>query len=122
MSIVVDLAELAEALARHPTAYLLLAGDERPHVGEVEVSMRGDVLVVGAPGRTARRVLPERPSVTLLLPPTEPGGYALVVDGEATLAGDELHVDPSHAVLHRRPRPGSPPSATGCGNDCQPLS
>ncbi|WP_298886257.1 hypothetical protein [uncultured Serinicoccus sp.] len=122
MSIVVDLAELEQALTRHPTAYLLLPGDGRPHVGEVEVSMRGDVVVLSTPGRTARRVVPQRPAVTLLLPPAEPGGYALVVDGEASLVGEELHVEPSHAVLHRRPRPGSPPSATGCGNDCQPLS
>ncbi|WP_298749421.1 hypothetical protein [uncultured Serinicoccus sp.] len=122
MSIVVDLAELEQALTRHPTAYLLLPGDERPHVGEVEVSMRGDVLVVAAPGRTARRVVPGRPAVTLLLPPAEPGGYALVVDGEATLVGEELHVEPGHAVLHRRPRAGSPPPPTGCDNDCRPLS
>ncbi|OLT39487.1 hypothetical protein BJF86_08755 [Serinicoccus sp. CNJ-927] len=121
MSIVVDLEELAEALGRHPTAYLLLSGEERPHVGEVLVSMRDDVLVVERPGRTASRTVPDRPHVTLLLPPAEAGGYSLIVDGEAALVGDELHVEPSHAVLHRRPREGSPPSATGCGNDCQPL-
>lgn len=121
MSIVVDLSELREALTRHATAFLLLSGDDRPHVGEVEVSMVDDVLVLPRPGRTARRVLPERAEVTLLLPPYEPEGYSLVVDGTARLVGDEIHVEPSHAVLHRRPRPESPPSATGCEGDCRPV-
>ncbi|WP_151523334.1 pyridoxamine 5'-phosphate oxidase family protein [Serinicoccus kebangsaanensis] len=122
MSIVVDIDELADALGRHPTAYLLLSGEDRPHVGEVEVTMREDVLVVDRAGRTAVRTVPERPQVTLLLPPAQADGYTLIVDGEASLSGEELRIEPSHAVLHRRPRPGSPPSTTGCGNDCQPLS
>lgn len=122
MSIVVDLAELEQALTAHPTAYLLLSGDDRPHVGEVEVALRDDVVVVSRPGRTARRVLPDQPAVTLLLPPGEPEGYSLVVDGTASVVGEEIHVRPSHAVLHRRPRPDSPPSATGCDGDCQPVA
>lgn len=122
MSIVVDLAELADALTRHPAAYLLVAGDERPHVGEVELQLRDGVVVVARPGRTARRVVPERPAVTLLLPPSEPAGYSLVVDGTAAVLGEELHVTPSHAVLHRRPRPDSPPSPTGCEGDCRPVA
>lgn len=123
MSIVVDLAELARALSRHPTAYLLLSGDERPHVGEVEARMEpgSTSVVLGHSGRTARRVLGERPAVTLLLPPYETDGYSLVVDGTATLVGEEIHVLPSHAVLHRRPRSDSHPSATGCAGDCHPL-
>lgn len=121
MSIVVDLAQLAEAVTRHPTGYLLVAGDERPHVGEVEIAVREGVVVVARPGRTASRVVPERPAVTLLLPPGEPDGYSLVVDGQAELVGEQLHLTPSHAVLHRRPRPDSPPSATGCEGDCRPL-
>ncbi|WP_131104892.1 pyridoxamine 5'-phosphate oxidase family protein [Ornithinimicrobium sufpigmenti] len=122
MSILVDLSELAEAVPRHPTAYLLIAGEDRPHVGEVEVEVRDDVLVLPRPGRTARRVLPGSPLVTLLLPPYEPEGYSLVVDGSAELVDDQVRITPSHAVLHRRPRPDSPSSATGCEGDCQPLS
>lgn len=122
MSIVVDLSQLAEAVTRHPTAYLLLTGDERPHVGEVEVAVRDGVVVVARPGRTASRVVPERPAVTLLLPPAEQDGHSLLVDGQAALVGEELHLRPSHAVLHRRARPDSPASATGCEGDSQPLS
>lgn len=122
MSILVDLSALAEAVAKHPTAYLLVAGDERPHVGEVRVEVRDDLLVVVAPGRTACRVVPDRPAVTVLLPPAETDGYSLVVDGRAVVVDGEIHVTPNHAVLHRRPRPDSPPSATGCEGDCRPLS
>lgn len=122
MSILVDLSALAEAVAKHPTAYLLVTGDERPHVGEVEVEVRNGLLVVAAPGRTASRVVPDRPAVSVLLPPAEPDGYSLVVDGRAAVVDGELHVTPSHAVLHRRPRAGSPPSATGCEGDCRPLA
>lgn len=121
MSIPVDLSELAGAVAKHPTAYLLIAGDERPHVGEVEVEVRGRFIIVPRPGRTAHRVLPRRPMVTLLLPPYEPDGYSLVVDGSAEVVGEQVRITPSHAVLHRRPRPDSPPSATGCEGDCRPI-
>lgn len=122
MSILVDLSELDGAVAKHPTAYLLVDGGERPHVGEVEVEVVDGTLRVPRPGRTARQVVPAQPLVTLLLPPFEREGYSLVIDGSAELAEDHLVITPSHAVLHRRPRPGSPPSATGCEGDCQPLS
>lgn len=122
MSIVVDLAELAEAMGRHSTAYLLLSGDERPHVGEVDPQFVDGVVVVPRPGRTARRVIGGRPAVSLLFPPHEAEGYSLVVDGHAELAGEELHVIPSSAVLHRRPRADSAPSPTGCEGDCKPLT
>lgn len=119
MSIVVDLAGLEHELSQHPTAYLLLVGEERPHVGEVEVRMEAGRVIITHAGRTARRVLGERPGVTLLLPPHEPDGYTLVVDGTATIAGDQIHVDPAHAVLHRRPRPAS---AAGSQGDGEPFS
>jgi hypothetical protein len=121
MSILVDLSELAGAVARHPTAYLLITGTDRPHVGEVEVAVQDGTILVPHPGRTARRVLPERPLVTLLLPPYEADGYSLVVDGSAEVVEEQVRITPTHAVLHRRPRPGSPPSATGCEGDCRPI-
>lgn len=121
MSIVVDLSQLPDAVARHPTAYLLVAGDERPHVGEVELTLHPGTIVIPRAGRTAARVVPERPMVTLLLPPYEPDGYSLVIDGSAEVVAGEVWVTPSHAVLHRRPRPYSPPSATGCEGDCRPI-
>lgn len=125
MSIPVDLAALGEALARHDVAYLLTGGDGRPHVAQVTPRLVDGALVVAEPGRTARRAVGERPAVSLLLPPREPDGYTLIVDGDGALDDDgALRVMPSHAVLHRAS------SVTGhahgehdssCGNDCRPV-
>lgn len=125
MSIPVDLAALGEALARHDVAYLLTSGDGRPHVAQVFPRLSDGVLVVDEPGRTARRVVEDRPAVSVLLPPRESDGYTLIVDGEAS-AGDDgsLLVTPTHAVLHRASSvtgeaPGE--NGTACGNDCRPI-
>lgn len=127
MSIPVDLAALGEALGRHDIAYLLTSGDSRPHVAQVTMRPAdgAGVLVVAEPGRTARRVVGERPSVSLLLPPREADGYTLIVDGEGALdAEGALVVRPSHAVLHRAASVGGHPSGafdSACGNDCRPV-
>lgn len=121
MSIPVVLAALREALSRHDIAYLLTAGEERPHVVQVFPHLRDGVLVVTEPGRTARRVVGERPHVSILLPPREPDGYSLIIDGEAALDADgTLRLRPSHAVLHRT-GPASDSAAGDCGNDCRPI-
>ncbi|GAA1159291.1 pyridoxamine 5'-phosphate oxidase family protein [Ornithinicoccus hortensis] len=123
MSIPVDLAALEEALGRHDTAYLLTGGAGRPHVGEVFPRLVDGAILLDEPGRTARRVVGEHPTVTVLLPPRERAGYTLIVDGEAVLDGEVLRITPSHAVLHRAaahgPQDQEPQSA--CGNDCHPI-
>lgn len=123
MSIPVDLAALGEALQRHHTAYLLTGGGDRPHVAELFPLPRLEdgILVVAQPGRTAQRVLSEHPGVTVIMPPTEEGGYTLVVDGDGRVTdGGELRVLPYHAVLHRASGRGTP-ADSDCGNDCKPL-
>lgn len=122
MSIPVDLAALGEALARHDTAYLLTSGDERPHVAQVSPHLHDGELVVAEPGRTARRVVGDRPAVSFLLPPREPGGYTLIVDGVGSVDADgTLRVRPSHAVLHRASSAVGVVPAGDCGNDCRPI-
>lgn len=123
MSIPVDLAALGEALGRHDTAYLLVAGEGRPHVAEVFPRLVDGVVVVAEPGRTARRVVGERPAVSVLMPPREHGGYTLIVDGEGSVDDEGvLHVRPTHAVLHRAAGHGGHEGAqSDCGNDCLPL-
>ncbi|PRC51529.1 hypothetical protein C6A85_63615, partial [Mycobacterium sp. ITM-2017-0098] len=56
---------------------------------------------------------------TLVWPPREPGGYTLIVDGAASASGDGLSIQPTGAVLHRPATPGTP-TASGCGDDCDP--
>ena len=64
----------------------------------------------------------DRPVVTLCYPPTEPDGYSLIVDGTAAVDGEStVRFSPSGAVLHRPAPAGFVGSATGCGNDCEPV-
>lgn len=124
MSIPVDLAALGDELRRRDTAYLLVSGDARPHVVEAFPELVDGVLVCDQPGRTARRVVGDRPAVSILMPPREQGGYSLIIDGDATLDADgQLEVVPSTAVLHRASRHQGHDhgDASECGNDCRPL-
>lgn len=90
----------------------------------VSTEWLGDAIVT-RPGRTTTGNATARPTVTLLWPPDTPGGYSLIVDGEATVdAGDGtapggVVVTPTRAVLHRPVPPPDP--ATGCESDCVPL-
>ncbi|NLG23378.1 MAG: pyridoxamine 5'-phosphate oxidase family protein [Actinomycetales bacterium] len=123
MSIPVDLAALGEALGRHHTAYLLLGSSGRPHVAQVFPRLVDDLLIVAEPGRTARRIVPDSPEVTVMMPPTERGGYTLIIDGAAVIRDDgALELTPTHAVLHRASdHRAHETHDSACGNDCQPI-
>lgn len=123
MSIPVDLAALDEALGRHDTAYLLTAGDPRPHVGEVFPALVGGAIVLTEPGRTARRVVIDQPAVTVMMPPRQKGDYTLIIDGDAALTEDgALRITPTTAVLHRASSWSHDAPDSECGNDCRPLT
>lgn len=116
MSIPVDLAELADAMAVYRFAYLLsIADDGRPHAVAVVPHLADGALVVGDLGRRSSGNLAARPAATLLWPPADPAGYSLIVDGDATSvtkdpAGDGVRsavtIAPTRAVLHRSAAPG----------------
>lgn len=117
----VDFPALADALADYPYAYLITVGDDyRSHTVTVEPELRGEAFDVGLVGGRTQRNLAARRDVTLLWPPPEPGGYSLIVDGEAEVsdAGDAvlLTVTPTRALLHREA--DSPEAAKGCLHDC----
>lgn len=122
----VDLQALADALADYPYAYLITVDDEyRAHTVTVEPQLREATLDIGLIGGRTRNNLAKRADVTLLWPPTEPGGYSLIVDGtaEVTEAGAEtarLTVVPTRALLHRDA--DSPDAAKGCLHDCVVFS
>jgi hypothetical protein len=123
MSVPVELDRVqAEAAQRGPGAFLLtVGGDGRPHVVAVSVGWESDRLAM-ATGRSSTRNAADRPGVTVLWPPAEPGGYSLIVDGDAAAEpsedGGRVTVQASRAVLHR---PGPGQSGSGCGSDCVPL-
>jgi hypothetical protein len=125
----VDLERLAAALPDYPFAYLITVDDGyHAHTVTVEPVLRGAVLDVGRIGGRTRKNLGQRGDVTLLWPPSEPGGYSLIVDGTAELSDPEnsadetarLGVVPTRALLHREA--DSPGAAKGCLHDCVVFS
>ena len=125
MSAPVELARLQEVVDGYgPVAYFLsVSADGRPHAVELEVSWvaTGDLVVHPGNGTAANARV--RPLVSLVWPPTEPGGYSLIVDGAVVTvstagAGDNtVVVAPTRAVQHRRGRAGDP-DARAHGSDC----
>ena len=61
-----------------------------------------------------------RPCVSLLAPVRSPGDYSLIIDGTAVVAGAELRITPTKAVLHRPA--AAPDPAAAYGHDCVDLS
>jgi hypothetical protein len=125
MSIPVELERLRDEIARcGGSAYLLtVSRDGRPHAVSGSVEWSGGALVGGVGRRTAENIA-ERPLVSLLWPPAEPGGYSLIVDATASLeaAGDgqRARFVPTRGVLHRPAAEDRAP-APGCSADCVPL-
>lgn len=122
MSTIGPLAELANALRRYRLAYLVTVGPEHgPHVVTATAVVDGDRLRVGGPGVRTRANLTHRSVVTLVWPPSAPGGYSLIVDGVADSGADEVIVTPTRAVLHRPAQRSAPPTGSedgGCQADC----
>jgi hypothetical protein len=127
----VDSKRLADALGGYRFAYLVTVDDEyRVHTVTVEPELREHVMDVGPVGGRTRKNVESRSAVTLLWPPSEPGGYSLIVDGRAevveTADTDDntaaLRVVPTRALLHRNADPNSPGSAKGCLHDCVVFS
>ena len=83
-----------------PTAFLLTVGDDgRPHPASLTVTTRLGELRTTA-GRRSRSNAQARPDVTLLWAgPVD--GFALLVDGRATLEDEGVVVSPTSAILHK---------------------
>lgn len=124
----VDIERLAATLPDYPYAYLVTVDDDyRVHTVTVEPQLREARLDIGLIGGRTRQNLAQRRDVTLLWPPTEPGGYSLIVDGTAEVenpGGDAVRLDvvPTRALLHRDADPDSPDAAKGCLHDCVVFS
>ena len=120
MSVKVELDELAARIDEYGFAYLVTVSDAgAAHVIAVTPRITTDGVVVDALGRHSIANATAHPSVTLVWPPTQPGGYSLIVDGGVAVGDDSVTVSPARAVLHR-PAPGA--DGTRAGNDCQPVA
>lgn len=115
MSIPVELERLQQEVARFGSSpYLLTVSDDgRPHATVVTVAWRGEALAAGVGRRSAGNVA-ERADVSLLWPPVDDEGFSLIIDGRATVDGEQVLVQPERAILHRQ-------RADGPGSDCVRL-
>jgi hypothetical protein len=124
----VDFERLADALTGYHSAYLVTVDDDyRVHTVDVEPELHEQVIEVGPVGGRTRRNVENRSAVTLLWPPSEAGGYSLIVDGLSQLTGATdpgedtaaLRVAPTRALLHRKAGSGI---AAGARHDCVVFS
>jgi len=117
---------LAEAISHyghHP--YLLTVAQDGPHTSHVTIELRGSSIGCAVGASAAKNIVRE-PNVSLFWPPTEPGGYALIVNGAAE--GERLptgvtmaEITLTKSVLHR-PGPKSEDSDGPCAADCRRLT
>lgn len=115
-----ELAELGTRLADFDVAYLVTVGDAgRAHVLSVWPELGASGLVVEGCGRHSQDNAVTHPDVTLVWPPSTPGGYSLIIDGSATVEGSTITVAPTKAILHR-PAPG--PDGRRTGSDCAEIA
>ena len=147
MSIPVELAHLRAKTTEYTWAYLLtVRPDATPHLvsispqwseqsGAVTDAGTDAMILLSVSAGTARNATAGA-TITLCYPPLDHDGYSLIVDGTAG-AVDQVGASPSvdvpdgkqlirfsptGAVLHRSATPGFANSATGCANDCLPLT
>src|SRR5262245_4699248 len=96
MSIGVGLEQLAQELDRFGSvAYVLtVSADGRPHAVAVQTVWEGERLGA-AVGKSTAANAADRPHISLLWPPFEPGGYSLIVDGDAVVAPADTGIAPA---------------------------
>ena len=112
MSVKVELDELAARLDEYGFAYLVTVSDAgAAHVIAVTPRLTADGVVADALGRHSIANATAHPAVTMVWPPTQAGGYSLIVDGTATVGDESITVSPTRAVLHR-PAPGADGTAS----------
>ncbi len=119
MSVRVEITELADRIAVFGSTPFLMTTSEsgRPHATHVVVAVVDGGLRCGVGRKTAANAA-ARPTVSFLWPPTAPGGFSLIVDGDAEVVEAEtptILVRATAAVLHRNA------SNDGYAADCVPL-
>ncbi|MDH2414882.1 hypothetical protein [Nocardioides sp. CER19] len=111
MSYPVAAADLGRALEQYAEGYLLtVTTDATTRAVAVRPRLVDGRVVVGA-GRSSSANVTANPAVTVLCPPSEEKGFTLLIDGTATVEGDEIRIEPASVVLHRPPysADGPPP-------------
>ena len=119
MTVPVGLEQLFTEAAKYGDApYLLTVSDDgRPHAVSVRISWENGNLQLSG-GTRSRSNASRRPEVTLLWPAIEHGGFSLIVDGSASVSGEQIVIRPASAVLHRSF--GASPEREA-GSECRPV-
>ena len=101
-------------------AYLLTVVKDGPHTSHVTIELRGGSIGCNLGGSAAKNIARE-PNVSLFWPPTEPGDYALIVNGTAASeprsGGTKAEITLAKSVLHRpgpKPDDSDGPYASDC--------
>jgi hypothetical protein len=123
VSIPVDPAELHRAVADFDSGYLLTTSSPQVKVVTVDpVAAEDGTLRISGPGKGTLRNLEANDAVTVVFPPRERHGYTLLVDGTASVDGEDVVVVATGAVLHRpAAHADGPVPPDGCGHDCAPV-
>ena len=123
MSIPVRIGDIAAALERFGSGYLLTTAEGRVKVVTVDPTSADGGLRIAGPGRGTLSNVAANPTVTLVFPPLKQRGHTLLVDGTAVVDGEDVVVTPATAVLHRpAAHADGPLPPDGCGQDCEPVS
>ncbi len=117
---------LSEAIAQYGRdAYLLTIAPDGPHTSFVTVDLRGNSLACEV-GRSAARNIADMPNVSVFWPARQPGDYAIVLNGLASLhqrpgGGMSADIAVSKSVFHR---PGArlPDGEGPCTSDCRRIT
>jgi hypothetical protein len=117
---------LAEAISHYGReAYLLTVAKDGPHIGNVSIEFRDGSIECNVGASAAKNIVREA-NVSLFWPPTEPGGYALIVNGTAaserlSMGAMMAEITVTKSVLHR---PGPKPDVSDgpCASDCRRLT
>ncbi len=103
-------------------AYLLTCSANGPHTSFVDVALSDGELQFYL-SRTAQKNVTTNPNVSLLWPPTAPGGYGMIVNGvvrRENPLGERSSMTITKSVLHRPGRAQIPDSP--CESDCKMLA
>jgi hypothetical protein len=117
---------LADAISHYGhEAYLLTVATDGPNTSNVTIEQRGESIRCSL-GASAARNIAREPHVSLFWPPTEPGGYALIVNGTASSQNRETGVTTAEIMLKKsvlhRPGPKPDDSDGPCVSDCRRLT
>jgi hypothetical protein len=117
---------LDEAISHYGReAYLLTIAKDGPHTSNVTIKLCGGTIGCNV-GVSAAKNIAREPNVSLFWTPTEPGGYALIVNGTAVskqrLTGVAVaEITLTKSALHR-PGPKPDDSDGPCASDCRRLT